>query len=638
MIRLILIFVLLAFTPVWSIAQSVDFNSQKEKGLKSTVSILEDKSGVKTLDDILAMQDSFKPAKHVFSGGFTQSAYWFRIVVQREAIAAEDWVLSVKPVTANDLRFYSLNDTNQYEMQQVGSLFIASVRAIDQQLGGYSFRLSLNNTTPHIFYVRLKSRSTVQLKVSINTAAEISQQNKNRKLLLAVLFGALLMVAINILLMWQQVNYKFYIAFIGYIIASIINIMMVEGGFIEVWLLNYPQLSSVLVDISFCSFVIFKSLFFIYYFDTKKYYPVTHTFFLIFMGIVFLTILATPFDLFTLIAPSVVILMIIVTAIQLYIAWLSGRSNSSEACYVFFAFALYLIIFLITLLAVSGAMWVDPVGILSARIILFVVFMFIGLHKNFQNLQRKQQETKREKENAENLVEEEKRHSVERSNFLNLIAHEIKMPLATIDSAIQVIQTYNKNDSKMIQERYYRVRVSVRQLNNLLENILTAERDEQLPFYAESKPVALKKLIKRVLAEQVTVQQKCIINIQDDLECRADRGLLGLALSNLLKNAIKYSPQHSTINCYAQKATGGVFFSISNSYLSEQEPDTEQWFKKYYKETKETGGSSLGLGLFLVKRIIKAHEGEIDCEISQEKGGWRVAMNVWLPDNARESK
>jgi len=56
MIRLILIFVLLAFTPVRSIAQSADFNSQKEKGLKSTVSILEDKSGVKALEGILAIE------------------------------------------------------------------------------------------------------------------------------------------------------------------------------------------------------------------------------------------------------------------------------------------------------------------------------------------------------------------------------------------------------------------------------------------------------------------------------------------------------------------------------------------------------------------------------------------------------
>lgn len=631
-----LFLILLMMIPLLSFAEQENFQYLNEKGLFSKVSILEDKSGDKTLADILAMQDSFKPAEHVFSGGFTQSVYWFQVTVQRAEYAVKDWVLFAKPQTLHNLSFYALKNNGLYEFQQVGSLFSSPVRAIDKQLGGYSFKLNLKDTTPQVFYLRLQSRSTALLEISVDSVAKLSLQNTNRKLSLGVLFGALLMVTINIVLMWRQVNYQFYIAFIGYIVASIMHIMMQEGGFLDDFLPNYSRISSLIQDISFCSFVIFKTIFFVLYFDTKKYYPAVHVYFLVFIATVFLAILAVPFDSFTLIAPVVIVFMLITSIVQLYIASLSRCSNSPEGYYVFVGFALYFIVFIITLVVAAGGMWVDPVGILSARLALFALFIFIGLHINFQNLQKEQQVTKQGKEKAESLVKTEKQRNEDRSNFLNLVAHEIKTPLATIDSAIQVIEAHSYNESEVVQERHHRVRVSVRKLNNLLENILAAERDENLPFQVSSKLVALKKLIQHLVVEQVSATQQIVVKIESDLECRADSNLLNLALSNLLKNAIKYSPQYSTINLTAQKVTRiktrGVFLSISNDYRAEQEANTKQWFDKYYKDEKNNNPESLGLGLFLVKRIIKVHNGHIDCVINQNGHYWRVTMNIWLPD------
>lgn len=640
MIRLLFIFFALLLQ--FSLAQAVDFQRFNKKGLISTVSVLEDESGVKTLRDILAMQRSFTASKHSFSGGYTRSAYWFRIVVQRETSLIDNWILFVKPIIANNLQLYSLNKAGQYEVQQKGSLFTASYKVMGQQLGGYSFPLHLKGVSPQVFYLRLQTRDASLLQFSINSAEEICQQNINRKIALGMLFGALLMIAVNTLLMWQQVNYKYYIAFIGYILTSILNIMMLEGGFIEVWLLDYPQVNSVLNIISFCGFVIFQAVFFIYYFDTKKQYPLIYSFFLAFIGALLFTILVSPFELFTVIAPVIVILMGITSIMQLYVAWFSSCSKGSAGHYVFFGFAIYFAIFIITLLVTSGFIWLDPTSILAARITLFVVFIFIGLHKNYQNLQKQQQEAEQAKESAEKQLEEDTRVGKERSNFLSLIAHEVKTPLATIDSAIQVIHTYNDKPSKMVEERYRRIRLSVRQLNSLLDNILTAERDEKAPFYVDRQSHRLKKVIEQVVSNQLSEGRAYVIDMDDDLECVADRGLLGLLLSNLYKNAIKYSPENSTINCYAQKATRinsrGVFLVMSNSYISENKPEPRKWFNKYYKETKDANSSSLGLGLFLVKRIVNAHGGDIDCVLNQDNEVWRVTMNIWLPDIQESSK
>ncbi|NOQ15539.1 MAG: hypothetical protein GQ581_00600, partial [Methyloprofundus sp.] len=480
------LFILLVLISLSYITQQEKFQRLNDKGVISTVSVLEDSGREWVLADVLAMQDSFKRSEHVFSGGYSQSAYWFRVVVQRGEGVATDWILSAKPTTADDLSFYTLNDDGEYEIEQLGSLFISPDREVDKLLGAYSFKLNLKDTTPQVFYLRLQSRSAILLQLLVNSAAEISQKNINRKLALGILFGALLMVAINILLMWRQVNYKFYIAFVGYIVASVINIMVMEGGFIECLWPKYPQMSLIVQDISFCSFVIFKAIFFIYFFDTKKQHPTIHRLFLVFIGIVFLTILVSPFDIFTLIAPTVIMLMIIAATIQLYIAWFSGCKNVADGCYIFIGFALYFIVFIVTLLVAAGVFWIDPVGILATRIILFVLFIFIGLHKNFQKEQKK---GKQAKIRAEKLIFSETIRSKERSNFLNLVAHEIKTPLTVIDSAMQVIQANSNSNSEMVQERYGRVRASVKQLDNLLENLLTAERDEKLPFHAELKPI-----------------------------------------------------------------------------------------------------------------------------------------------------
>jgi signal transduction histidine kinase len=99
-----------------------------------------------------------------------------------------------------------------------------------------------------------------------------------------------------------------------------------------------------------------------------------------------------------------------------------------------------------------------------------------------------------------------------------------------------------------------------------------------------------------------------------DLHINCDAALLEIALSNLIDNAIKYSPKDSPINITVGFDAGDAVVRIQDHGVGMSTEDIKRIFEKFFRSTKTDNVQGVGLGLFIVNRIIELHGGSIKVE------------------------
>jgi two-component system sensor histidine kinase SenX3 len=110
---------------------------------------------------------------------------------------------------------------------------------------------------------------------------------------------------------------------------------------------------------------------------------------------------------------------------------------------------------------------------------------------------------------------------------------------------------------------------------------------------------------------------------------KADKALLDSALSNLIENAIKYSPNQSTISIKTLKKAGFVGIAITDQGIGIAAKHHNKVFTEYFRVAPEGSIQGTGLGLPLVNEIVKAHNGEIELKSKLNKGS---TFTIWIPN------
>jgi signal transduction histidine kinase len=578
---------------------------ENSKQLSMEVRVLRDQAGDKTLANVLALKNDFNLVKLPFNRGHTRDAYWFCITVQGIKDIQKNWLLSVTPATLNNLRLYTPNDNGGFTLHQSGNQVAAALRPIDKQFGAFTFPITLTDVTSTTFYLRLQTQSTFTLNLSIATAANLAQTNSQNKLLLGLILGILLVILFLTLVMWNKKHHLIYIVLISYIIGWSMSLSAIDGMITDYLFPYHPEIAMLMSPLgggimAFC-FAAFSILFF----DTPRYFP-RLTF--IFYGVMAFTVLAAlsmPFGQFITVAPIAMLATLLSLPAQLYISWVRAYREQLGDKAIFYGSLLNLIFSMLLLLFILGLISINIMQLLVAQMSVLAIFLFFGLYQRFHKLELTQEEANIRSEIAEKLITIEKQHHKESSTFFTLVVHEIKTPLAVIDSTIQTLQAYPTLSKELVSEHHHRIRQSIAHLNNLLENTLSSDYDNQL-LLTHSEQFLLAPFVKKTI-HTLSTNSNCEFEVAHDHRCIADRRLLNLALSNLFVNAEKYKTANTLVTLQASKnmqhGKDGTLFTISNNYTSLVKPDTTKWFTKYYRENNQTNIDGLGLGLYLVNGV-----------------------------------
>lgn len=227
--------------------------------------------------------------------------------------------------------------------------------------------------------------------------------------------------------------------------------------------------------------------------------------------------------------------------------------------------------------------------------------------------------TQRQRAEAEihKALAKEKELNELKSHFISTTSHEFRTPLSSILSSAELLEhySYKWEENKKI-EHLHRIQNSAESMTQLLEDVLLVNQVEAGKL--EFKPVPL-NLIQfcHDLAEemQLIAEGKHTINFISQGECKSDvcfdEKLLRHILTNLLSNALKYSPVgtivHFNLICDQQVA----IFCIKDNGIGIPTSDQAQLFQSFYRASNVGTTSGTGLGLTIVKQSVDLHGGEI---------------------------
>jgi len=228
-------------------------------------------------------------------------------------------------------------------------------------------------------------------------------------------------------------------------------------------------------------------------------------------------------------------------------------------------------------------------------------------------------------------VTREKRVERLKNEFISISAHQLRTPLAGIKWALRMILDgeigkIDDEASLYLDKAYQTNEVMICLVNDLLN----VTRIEEGRFLLEMKQVSLKDLIKKVIMEADVISERKDIEIvfedarSNDLKIKADEEKLRLALQNLLENSIKYSKKSSKVyfRLKAEEGSGAVIIEVEDFGIGIDEREYKRVFTKFFRGRNasriQTHGT--GLGLFIVKNIVEAHNGKIWFESEVNKG------------------
>ncbi|TAF51558.1 MAG: sensor histidine kinase [Sphingobacteriia bacterium] len=215
-----------------------------------------------------------------------------------------------------------------------------------------------------------------------------------------------------------------------------------------------------------------------------------------------------------------------------------------------------------------------------------------------------------------------------KSDFINNMTHEFKTPLATISLAVDALKN-EKVLSNREKTNYFRdiIKEENNRMNRHVETILQAATMEKQELKLNLQPLALHDLVQQVLdAYQLQLQEKNA-QVVLQLNARQDRILadevhFGNLVSNLVDNALKYSPDglHLTLTTHA--TANNIVLRVQDNGIGMSKESVKRVFEKFFRA--HTGNvhnvKGFGLGLSYVKTVIDAHKGRIKCESTLGKG------------------
>lgn len=222
-------------------------------------------------------------------------------------------------------------------------------------------------------------------------------------------------------------------------------------------------------------------------------------------------------------------------------------------------------------------------------------------------------------------ITREKELEQRKDDFISMASHELKTPLTSmklyLDVLVKRIKQSNDTSSLKILSR---IRDQSDRLQELVGDLLDVSRIQtgKMRFKKESFRLD-NQIVDIIEGLQGTTQKHELVYVEKKpIMIKADRFRIYQVLTNLITNAIKYSPNEGKIYIYARKQNGKVIVSVKDNGIGIPKEKQKKIFDRLYQANDFDGKSypGLGMGLYISKEIIRRHQGRIWVESDKGKG------------------
>jgi two-component system, OmpR family, phosphate regulon sensor histidine kinase PhoR len=229
-------------------------------------------------------------------------------------------------------------------------------------------------------------------------------------------------------------------------------------------------------------------------------------------------------------------------------------------------------------------------------------------------------------------ITQRRRLEVLRRDFVANASHELKTPVAAVRALAETLLTALPDDPEAGHRFAERIGREAERLDMLVRDLLDLSRVERGPLDAE--PVDLVGLVKEVVGGYVDLAEERRIRLETELRpgisMRGDRAQLGLLLSNLIDNALRYTPANGTVCVRLDPAESRAVLQVADTGEGIPASELPRVFERFYRVDKararQTGGT--GLGLAIVRHVAEAHGGTVRVDSELARG---TTFTVTLP-------
>ncbi len=215
---------------------------------------------------------------------------------------------------------------------------------------------------------------------------------------------------------------------------------------------------------------------------------------------------------------------------------------------------------------------------------------------------------------------------VERQRRLTAdVAHELCSPIARMQRALGVVEQRAVPEQSGYIEKLDR---ELQHMARLVEEVLSFTKSSALPALVAPEEFALADLVAEIIAREAA-DMRVEVHVPAELRIRTIREALDRALSNVLRNAVRYAAHAGPLEVRAQSAGGAVEITVRDHGPGIPADALEKIFEPFYRpeaaRQRTTGGA--GLGLAIVKRCIEACGGSVAATLA-ESGGLRISIRI----------
>lgn len=614
-----------------------------ELGVDIPLAVLEDRSGGLSVEQVAALPDSaFRRLNSGLSSGYSSSAFWLKFPLPADSGSGE-LLLETVPPYIDEVILYELTASG-WRTRVTGDLHAYAAR----EIGYRHFLLRVDpGAVQGDLYLRVRSTSTIALRGIFWQPTAFVSAVIPESVVAGLYFGVAGLTIVLALAYGVWLRSRVFLVFAVASTAGTLLVAAINGYHAQLLFPTAPAAASgavgVLVMLAQGGMVWLTMA----VLETATYFPRFYRIQRTAAVAMALCSLSVFSGHYLLVAPFVAVAGWVLSVCGLVAALLLIRKKIPGARILTVAYLVNSVILLSNLLMVLGLVrptWFGQYGWQAGTLLHMLLLhatMLWRVRMNEIRYYRVQEkaliasvETERELEarvgertraltdartQLEIALANERRALLEQRQFMSMVSHEFRTPLAIIDSVAVNLAEVPPSDAADLAARSEQVQRATRRLARLVDNCLADDRLDSEAFSLQLRnvsPAALAREAAEIVKWSPQHRLALVLGgLPDSIEC--DPTLVRIALSNLLDNAVKYS-EGGTVTLTGEADDTSVWFSVADEGPGLGECDTESLFERFARGTAKKSGA--GLGLFVVRRIARLHGGDAFAR-SQPGGG-----------------
>jgi len=220
-------------------------------------------------------------------------------------------------------------------------------------------------------------------------------------------------------------------------------------------------------------------------------------------------------------------------------------------------------------------------------------------------------------------ITEKKQEERRKNDFVSIVSHELKTPLTSILLYSQVLQKkYKPMPDEIGYQISSKIEMQTKKMVAMIHDFLSLARIEEGKLQIRKEIFPVSELFEEAKNEAQLISSRHTVKttFNTPIKIFADRDKIGQVLTNLVSNAIKYSPDGGTVSIGCEEYEGKVLVYVSDEGVGISKNDQKKLFERFYRVENEqlAGISGFGIGLYIVAEILRYHNTKM--EVESQKG------------------